>query len=81
MTVTFENIRIDASSVRLAIFTRSAQVFMAHDVARWLGFRNFDSNHGAYRPILRALNKLYENGEIGKYFVMQANVSIFYRIP
>lgn len=81
MTVVYEDIRINADIVRDLIMSRSKLLFMATDVCYWMGFRQVDSNHGAYRPVLRALNKLHQQGEIGKYFIPEANVSVFYRIP
>jgi cytochrome b subunit of formate dehydrogenase len=79
--VTYQGIQISTEIVRSLLMSRSTPLFMATDVAWMMGFRQVDSNHGAYRPILRALNKLYEYGEIGKYFIPEANVSVFYRIP
>jgi len=76
-----DGVQITETTVRIAIESRSKQLFMATDVAYWFGFRQVDSNHPAYRPCLRALNKLYERGLIGKYYVPEANISVFYRIP
>jgi len=75
MAVIYDNIRIDESEVRRVI--NGKRVYDACSVAFWLGFKRVDSGHGAYRPVLRILNKLHENDEIGKGRFAN-NVSIFY---
>lgn len=80
MTVVFDGVRINPETVWMIVEHRKTPLFMATDIAYMFGFRNVDSNHALYRPILRALNKLHAEGRIGKYFVPEANISVFYRL-
>lgn len=75
MTVIYEGIEISLETVRAAV--KGVTVFSAAGVAYRMGFRNVDSNHGAYRPVLRRLNQLHDMGEISKAY-FDNNVSVFY---
>jgi len=75
MTVVYEGIRINREAVLVAIEGQS--VFDAQSVAYRLGYRNIDSNHGAYRPVLRILNRLHAERLICKGYFGN-NTSIFW---
>lgn len=81
MTAIVDGIHINADTVWLIIENKKTPLFVATDIAYSFGWRNVDSNHRSYRPILRALNKLNDAGKIGRFHVHQQNVTVFYRLP
>jgi len=69
----------DEITIASIINTRHVKVFMATDIIYMLGGRSPDSRHESYRRVLRVLNKLHRQGRLNKYYIHEANVSVFWR--
>lgn len=69
---------ITLESVYEKITESPMPLVMTTDVIRLFGYMNVDSHHFLYRQTLRALNTLTDEKKLGRYYIPEANITVFF---